>query len=48
MENAINLVERSIKSSLGGEIIVPKLKSFYIRDLIEAITRKKSFQNYRN
>ena len=42
MENAINLVERSIKSSLGGEIIVPKLKSFYIRDLIEAITRKKN------
>ena len=27
---------------MGGEIIVPKLKSFYIRDLIEAITRKKN------
>lgn len=42
MEDAISLVEKSIKSSLGGEIIVPKLKSFYIKDLIEAITRKKN------
>ena len=28
MENAINLVERSIKSSLGGEIIKQSLKAF--------------------
>ena len=26
-----------------SEIFVPKLKSFYIRDLIEAITNKKNF-----
>ena len=44
MEDAISLVEKGIKSSLGGEIIVPKLKSFYIRDLIEAITKKNHFK----
>jgi len=42
---AIKLVEKAISNSLGGEIYVPKLKSFYVRDLIEAITRKKKYYN---
>ena len=41
MIDAIKLVEDSIKDGIGGEIIVPKLKSFRIKDLIEAITEKK-------
>ncbi len=40
---AIDLVFNAIKIAKGGEIFVPKLKSFYIRDLIEAITDKKNF-----
>ena len=40
---AIDLVFKAIKIGKGGEIFVPKLKSFYIRDLIEAITNKKNF-----
>jgi len=40
---AIKLVEKAITNSLGGEIYVPKLKSFYIRDLIQAITGKKNY-----
>ena len=39
---AIDLVFNAIKIAKGGEIFVPKLK-FYIRDLIEAITDKKTF-----
>ena len=42
MIDAIKLVEDSIKDVIGGEIIVPKLKSFRIKDLIEAITEKKN------
>ena len=41
MEDAIKLVENSVKDGIGGEIIVPKLKSFRIKDLIESITGKK-------
>ena len=43
MSHAIKLVENGMKSATGGEIIVPKLKSFNIKDLIEAITRKKNY-----
>ena len=43
MSHAIKLVEDGIKSATGGEIIVPKLKSFRIKDLIEAITGKKNY-----
>ena len=39
---AIKLVEKAITNSVGGEIYIPKLKSFYIRDLIHAITGKKN------
>ena len=45
MIDAIKLVEDSIKDGIGGEIIVPKLKSFRIKDLIEAITEKKKHYN---
>ena len=40
---AIKLVEKAITNSVGGEIYIPKLKSFYIRDLIHAITGKKNY-----
>ena len=43
MSHAIKLVEDVIKSGIGGEIIVPKLKSFNIKDVIEAITGKKKY-----
>ena len=45
ISKAIELVEIALKKSEGGEIFVSKLKSFYIRELIEAITKKKSFYN---
>jgi len=41
LENSINLVDKAIKYGSGGEIFIAKLKSFYIRDLIEVITKKK-------
>ena len=43
MSHAIKLVEDGIKNATGGEIIVPKLKSFRVKDLIEAITKKKNY-----
>ena len=43
MSHAIKLVEYGIKNATGGEIIVPKLKSFRVKDLIEAITKKKNY-----
>tara|TARA_Y100001970_G_scaffold294347_1_gene451142 strand:- start:28 stop:1023 length:996 start_codon:yes stop_codon:yes gene_type:complete len=43
--DAIKLVEQAIKNSSGGEIYVPKLKSFYIRNLIEVISGKKNYYN---
>ena len=43
MSHAIKLVEDGIKNATGGEIIVPKLKSFRVKDLIEAITKKNYF-----
>tara|TARA_A100001011_G_scaffold198364_1_gene206665 strand:+ start:3094 stop:4089 length:996 start_codon:yes stop_codon:yes gene_type:complete len=43
LKESINLVLKAIKFGSGGEIFVPKLKSFYIRDLITAIAKKKNF-----
>jgi len=43
LEESIKLVLHAIKFGNGGEIFVPKLKSFYIRDLIQAITQKSNF-----
>ena len=45
LENSINLVDKAIKYGSGGEIFIAKLKSFYIRDLIEVITKKKNYFN---
>ena len=44
LQDSIELVLHAIKYGTGGEIFVPKLKSFYIRDLIEAITNKEIFK----
>jgi UDP-N-acetylglucosamine 4,6-dehydratase len=43
LKESIKLVLHAIKFGNGGEIFVPKLKSFYIRDLIKAITKKSNF-----
>ena len=40
LENAIKLVLKCINTSVGGEIFVSKIPSFYIKDLIEAISKK--------
>jgi UDP-N-acetylglucosamine 4,6-dehydratase len=43
MEDAINLVILSLYTAKGGEIFVPKLKSFKITDLAKAINNKCKF-----
>ena len=43
LEQAVQLVETALAKCEGGEIFVPKLKSFFIKDLIEAISGKKNF-----
>jgi UDP-N-acetylglucosamine 4,6-dehydratase (inverting) len=43
MEDAINLVVLALNKALGGEIFVPKLKSFKITDLAKAIDGKCKF-----
>ena len=45
LKESIELVEKAIKYGTGGEIFVPKLKSFYIRDLIEVVTKKVNHFN---
>jgi UDP-N-acetylglucosamine 4,6-dehydratase (inverting) len=45
LKESIELVEKAIKYGTGGEIFVPKLKSFYIRDLIKVITKKVNHFN---
>jgi UDP-N-acetylglucosamine 4,6-dehydratase/5-epimerase len=42
LNEAVKLVEIAIKNSQQGEIFVPKLKSFYVKDLIEAMSNKKN------
>ena len=42
LDESVDLVKTAINKSIGGEIFVPKLKSFLIKDLIEAITNKKN------
>ena len=42
LKEAIKLVETAIQRGQQGEIFVPKLKSFYIRDLIYAVSNKKN------
>ena len=38
LEESVNLVDFVIKNMLGGEMFVPKLKSYKIMDLIKAIS----------
>ena len=45
LKESVKLVETAIQRGSHGEIFVPKLKSFYIKDLIHAISNKKN--NYR-
>ena len=40
LDQAISMVEWSFKNNLGGEIVVPKIKSFKILDLAKAINPK--------
>jgi UDP-N-acetylglucosamine 4,6-dehydratase (inverting) len=43
MEDAINMVVLALNKAVGGEIFVPKLKSFKITDLAKAIDSKCKF-----
>ena len=43
MEDAINLVFVALNKAVGGEIFVPKLKSFKVTDLAKAIDGKCKF-----
>jgi FlaA1/EpsC-like NDP-sugar epimerase len=45
LKDSVKLVETAIQKGEQGEIFVPKLKSFYIRELIQAISNKKN--NYK-
>ena len=42
LSEGVNYVLWTLNNAYGGEIIVPKLKSFYIKDLVEAISGKKN------
>ena len=41
MQDAIKLVLWAIENSIGGELIVPKLHSFYVKDLANIISNNK-------
>jgi UDP-N-acetylglucosamine 4,6-dehydratase len=40
LDKSVNLVISAIKNAKGGEIFIPKLDSFYIRDLAKAVCEK--------
>ena len=40
LDEAVRLVIQSLQNCLGGEIVIPKLSSFYLRDLAEVICPK--------
>ena len=42
LQEGVNLVLKTLKTSIGGEIIIPKLKSFKIVDLAKALNEKNS------
>ena len=44
INNAVKLVTTAIKDSIGGEIYIPKLSSYSIKDLVKAINPKKGFK----
>ena len=45
LNESVRLVEKAIQKGSQGEIFVPKLKSFYIKDLAHAVSNKKN--NYK-
>ena len=45
LNDAVKLVINSINTSIGGEIFVPKLKSFKVIDLAKAINQNAKFKN---
>jgi len=45
MNNAINLILRAIKSGMGGEVFVPKLKAYKVGDIKDAVV-ELSNKNY--
>ena len=44
LKEGVTLVDYVMKKNQGGEIYIPKLKSFYIRDLAKAIDPKKKIK----
>ena len=44
LDQAINLVYKSLKFSKSGEIYVPKIQSFKITDLVKAISGSNKFE----
>jgi FlaA1/EpsC-like NDP-sugar epimerase len=40
LEDAINMVNWVVVNSIGGEIFVPKIPSFYVKDLAKAVCNK--------
>ena len=44
LDEGVKLVDFVIKNNSGGEIFIPKLKSFYIKDLARAIDSKKKIK----
>ena len=40
LEDAINMVNWVVVNSMGGEIFVPKIPSFYVKDLAKAVCNK--------
>ena len=44
LEESINMVIETLKNSVGGEIVVPKIPSFRILDLVKAINPKNKFK----
>ena len=44
LEKAINLVLTAFEKSIGGEIYIPKLPSYSLKDLVKAINPPKGFR----
>ena len=40
LKEGVEFVLFAIKDMLGGEIYIPKLKSYYLKDLIKAVSKK--------
>ena len=40
LKEGVEFVLFAIKDMLGGEIYIPKLKSYYLKDLIKAVSNK--------